>query len=481
MSQVSGWVEERDAGTPEADDAPRRWKAIPPTLAPAVEILQRELTTRRGSRPESAAWEYELWERSRKVVEDALAGKVTGFDDSALTQSIRDDLRQREALVSLVFIRASVLWPLSLLLYADDVEEIQRVSGEWLVNDGNHTSTLIGHPPARFSGADSRVQDERISEWFREKVLGLPDVHGSTHFTADAPLAEVTVPTVHGPFRFAAAMAPAVSGWSPLALTVRVPRSNAPQSLEEFEASGTLTPGVRRFIEALVRARCNILICGDTGAGKTALLRACCKCIDPREVIVAIEDRAELLLNVPGRDETVFHRRTIALDTVSGAWKGATVPVTMEDQVRHALRHRPSRFILGEARGGEMWDVCHAMTSGHVGSMVTIHATTAAEALQRAELLVAQSPMARGQFDFARRLVRMAIHVCIHLGKDERTGQRIVDDVVAFAAEGAVVPVYGAEDGRIRRMCGADLAELPDRVANRLHRIRPELTGIPEP
>jgi pilus assembly protein CpaF len=276
-------------------------------------------------------------------------------------------------------------------------------------------------------------------------------------------------------------MAPAVSGWSPLALTVRVPRSNAPQSLEEFERSRTLTVGTRTFIDALVRARCNILICGDTGAGKTALLRACCKCIDPEEVVVSVEDRAELLLNVPGRDHKVFHGRTIALDTVSGAWKGATVPVTMEDQVRHALRHRPRRFILGEARGGEMFDVCHAMTSGHSGSMVTIHATTAVEAIQRAELLVAQSPMARGQYDFAQKLVRMAIHACIHLGRDEETGKRVVDGIVTYSSEGAVIPVYGMEDGRIQRMCGADLAQLPDRVASRLRRLRPDLGGIPQP
>lgn len=478
MTSLTSVSSESGADSPSVNERPRRWQTVPRNLALAVEALEAELTRRRGSRPQSAAWEYELWVHARQAVDDALRGKVAAFDDGALKQSLADDADLRRTLTSLVFVRASILWPLSLLVYAEDVEEIHRISGEWLVNDGNDTRSLSGTPPREFSGLNTRDEDEHIERWLRDSVFGLPDVHGNAHFTADAPLAEATLPTVHGPVRFAAAMAPAVSGWSRLALTVRVPRSNAPQSLEEFESVGTLTAGTKAFIEALVRSRCNILICGDTGMGKTALLRACCKAIDADEVIVSIEDRAELLLNVPGRDGTVFHRRTIALDTVSGAWKGATVPVTMEDQVRHALRHRPRRFVLGEARGGEMFDVCHAMMSGHAGSMVTIHATTAAEAVRRAELLVAQSPMARGQYDAAERLVRAVIHVCVHLTRDETTGRRVVDEIVAYSAEGGLVTVYATEDGRLRRMCGADLSELPSRVGGPLRRY---LKEIPTP
>ncbi|EQA9736694.1 type 4b pilus Flp biogenesis ATPase TadA, partial [Pseudomonas aeruginosa] len=121
------------------------------------------------------------------------------------------------------------------------------------------------------------------------------------------------------------------------------------------------------FLRQAVSRRCNILISGGTGTGKTTLLNVISGFIDERERIVTIEDTAELQLG---------HDHVVRLETRPPNAEGYG-EVTARDLIRNALRMRPDRIILGEIRGVEVLDVLQAMNTGHDGSMSTVHANSA--------------------------------------------------------------------------------------------------------
>ncbi len=125
-------------------------------------------------------------------------------------------------------------------------------------------------------------------------------------------------------------------------------------------------------------ARLNILISGGTGSGKTTMLNALSRLIDPGERVVTIEDAAELQLQQP---------HVVRLETRPPNLEGQG-EITMRDLVKNSLRMRPDRIILGEVRGAEALDVLQAMNTGHDGSMCTLHANRPREALTRLENMV---------------------------------------------------------------------------------------------
>jgi pilus assembly protein CpaF len=123
----------------------------------------------------------------------------------------------------------------------------------------------------------------------------------------------------------------------------------------------------------------NVLISGGTGSGKTTMLNAMSSHIGGREWVVTIEDAAELQLQ---------QDHVVRLETRPASPSG-TGTVTQRDLVRNALRMRPDRIIVGEVRGAETFDMLQAMNTGHGGSMTTVHANTARDALGRIEQMVA--------------------------------------------------------------------------------------------
>ena len=154
--------------------------------------------------------------------------------------------------------------------------------------------------------------------------------------------------------------------------------SAKPILLEKMVELGSLTAQATDFLETLVQARMNILISGGTGSGKTTLLNAMSRSIEPRERIVTIEDAAELQLQ---QEHVVRLETRPATPSGSGA-------ITQRDLVKNALRMRPDRIIVGEVRGAETFDMLQAMNTGHDGSMTTVHANTARDALSRIEQMV---------------------------------------------------------------------------------------------
>jgi pilus assembly protein CpaF len=143
----------------------------------------------------------------------------------------------------------------------------------------------------------------------------------------------------------------------------------------------SLTPEMAQMLEALARAKVNMLISGGTGAGKTTLLNILSGCIPESERLVTIEDAAELHLQQP---------HVVRLETRPPNIEGKG-EVTARALVKNALRMRPDRIIIGEVRGAEAVDMLQAMNTGHEGSLTTIHANTPRDALARLENMISMA------------------------------------------------------------------------------------------
>jgi pilus assembly protein CpaF len=195
-------------------------------------------------------------------------------------------------------------------------------------------------------------------------------------------------------------------------------------SWDELEAGGTVPAELRRHLVAAVGARRNLAVCGRAGVGKTTLLaRLLAEVGDDR--VVVIEDAPELRRPAA---HTVHLRTRSATPDGQGGVEVATL-------VRNALRMRPDRLVVGEVRGHEVADLLQAMNTGHDGSMTTVHANGADEALVRLEgmALLAGVPLTA-----ARAQVAAALDLIVALARD-RDGRRIVRSLVevALGANGA--------------------------------------------
>ena len=205
---------------------------------------------------------------------------------------------------------------------------------------------------------------------------------------------------------------------------------------------GSVPSAVAEVLEGIVNARRNILISGGTGSGKTTLLNAISSFIDERERIVTIEDSAELQL----QQEHVARLETRP-PNIEG--KGE---ITQRDLVKNALRMRPDRIIVGEVRAGEAFDMLQAMNTGHDGSMTTVHANTARDALSRVEQMIGMSGIdmpARA----ARAQIASAINVVVQIGRLSDGRRRLLSLSEITGMEGDVVTM---QDIFRFRMTGRD-------------------------
>ena len=188
-------------------------------------------------------------------------------------------------------------------------------------------------------------------------------------------------------------------------------------SNNELLANETLTAPMLQLLDACVRARLNIVISGGSGTGKTTLLNALSRFIPETERIVTIEDIAELMLQ---------QRHVVRLETreASIEEQGA---VTQRDLMINALRMRPDRIIVGEARGPEALDMLQAMNTGHDGSMTTMHANSPADCFHRIQTLVLMANVGLTE-PVIRQQAASAIQVVVQMAR-LRDGSRKVSSV----------------------------------------------------
>jgi pilus assembly protein CpaF len=191
----------------------------------------------------------------------------------------------------------------------------------------------------------------------------------------------------------------------------------AVDDLSAFETADSIDARGAGMLREAVTARRNLLVSGGTGSGKTTLLNALSREIDPGERIVTIEDAAELRLG----------GHVVRLEARPPNAEGAG-EIRMHALVRHALRMRPDRIVVGEVRGPEAIDLIQAMSTGHAGSMGTVHANGPEEALWRLETLAMSGEM-RLPAEAVRRQLRAAVELVVHL--ERRGTARRVTSIVA--------------------------------------------------
>jgi len=161
----------------------------------------------------------------------------------------------------------------------------------------------------------------------------------------------------------------------PIAVTIRRHRLVA-RTLEDLTRLGTITPLAAKFLRIAVEGRLNLIVAGGTASGKTNLLNAMCDAADDQDRFIVVEDTPEL---------QVQKRDVVQLTTREGTEDAQAY--TMADLVIEALRMRPDRIITGEARGPEVVDVLMAANTGHDGQMLTIHANSTRDVIQRMETM----------------------------------------------------------------------------------------------
>jgi len=180
--------------------------------------------------------------------------------------------------------------------------------------------------------------------------------------------------------------------------------ATTPFTAQDLIANGSLTPEIATFLNACVEARINMVISGGTGSGKTTLLNVVSAFIPSTERIITIEDTAELQL----KQEHVL-RVEKRPPNVEGRGE-----VTIRQLVVNALRMRPDRIIVGEARSGEALDMLQAMNTGHDGSMTTIHSNSPRDTLRRIETMVLMAGLEL-PLKAIREQVASAIDLVVHM------------------------------------------------------------------
>ncbi|MST49157.1 TadA family conjugal transfer-associated ATPase [Mobiluncus porci] len=220
------------------------------------------------------------------------------------------------------------------------------------------------------------------------------------------PIVDATIPSgvrLH-------AVLPPLSG-SCTVISLRVPAPLA-MTLGQLVASGMLTETMAGVLQRLVEKKASGLITGATGTGKTTLLACLLGLVNPHERLICIEEVSELRPDHPH----VVHLQA-RRDNVQGAGG-----VSLSDLVKAAMRMRPDRLILGEARGAEVREMLSALNTGHRGGWATIHANSAVEVPARLEALGALAGMSR---DAVCAQSLPAFEVVVHLQrfKDPASGR----------------------------------------------------------
>lgn len=188
-------------------------------------------------------------------------------------------------------------------------------------------------------------------------------------------------------------------------------------TLEDLVRFGSITPEGAEIIRVVGRTRCNLIVSGGTGTGKTTLLNCIAAFIEKSERVVTCEDSAELQLQQP---------HVVPLETRPPNLEGEG-EIKMRDLVKNCLRMRPDRIVVGEVRGSEAFDLLQAMNTGHDGSMGTLHANSPRETLRRLETMITGGGYALPARNI-REMIANSVDVIVHASR-LRDGRRVITHI----------------------------------------------------
>ncbi|WP_374518796.1 CpaF family protein [Hydrogenophaga sp.] len=366
--KISAWSygssppREAEGQTPTRSVAPTKSDSLPapqPSAAlpvvPAVSSNYYALKTRLHqsliARIDLAAAEAMPPEQLRLQLREVLQGLIA-------EETVPMNEHERRALVSDLQNEVMGLGPLEPLLADPDISEIMV----------NGYDTLFVEKRGRIERVAARFNDDAHLLKIIDKIVS----RVGRRIDESSPMVDARLPDGS---RVNAIIAPvAVDG---PALSIRR-FAVKPLKMADLIDRRTLTPGMAQLLAGMVKAKTNVLISGGTGSGKTTLLNILSGYIPEEERIITIEDTAELQLQ---------QSHVVRLETRPANSEGRG-EISMRSLVKNSLRMRPDRIVLGEVRGGEVIDMLQAMNTGHDGSLTTVHANTARDALARLENLV---------------------------------------------------------------------------------------------
>jgi len=199
------------------------------------------------------------------------------------------------------------------------------------------------------------------------------------------------------------------------------------RGIEDALRVGMLTSKAAAFLAECVSARVSIVVSGGTGAGKTTLLGILAGAIGKDERIITIEDAAELCLDAP---------HVVRLEARPPGIEG-TGGVSIRELVRNALRMRPDRIVVGEARGAEALDMLQAMNTGHEGSLATVHANSPRDAISRLETMVLMAG-ADLPIHVVREQIVRAVRLIVQVARLKDGRRRVIEIAEITGMEGSI-------------------------------------------
>ncbi|GKY89418.1 CpaF family protein [Sinisalibacter aestuarii] len=428
------------AGTPklhavEGGQAPAAAPAAAPSEAPRAKLTapkkpaQMAPVHKTPAQPAPSDKERKRKERLGEIKVELHTRLLDNLNLSALETATEKDLRSE-----IQDIASEALNEMNVVLNRDERAQLNRelfdeVKGlgplEPLLQDDTVNDILVNGPQQVFVERDGKLQlsdvtfkDERHLLRIIDKIVSAVGrrVDESNPYV-DARLADGS--------RFNAMVPPiAVDG---SLVSIRKFKKDK-LGIDDLVRFGAFSEEMAAYLQAAVATRLNIIVSGGTGSGKTTTLNALSSFIDDSERILTIEDTAELQLQ-----QTHVGRMESRPANVEG--KGA---VTQRDCLRNALRMRPDRIIVGETRGEEVIDMLQAMNTGHDGSMTTIHANNARDAVSRLENMVSMAGIEM-PLKAMRAQIASAVHLIVQASRLQDGTRRMTSITEITGMEGDVL------------------------------------------
>jgi pilus assembly protein CpaF len=319
---------------------------------------------------------------------------------------------------------------------------MSRMESEWLVQE--ILNEVLGYGPLEPLLKDPQVSDILVNGHDKVWVERAGKLEKATiRFRSDAHLMQIIDRIVTSVGRRIDETNPMVDARlpdgsrvnaiiPPLALdgpSVSIRRfGSVPITSANLVAYGSVPREMMDLLRGCVIAKLNVVISGGTGSGKTTLLNVLSSFIPEDERIVTIEDSAELRMQ---------QEHVVRLETRPPNLEGRGA-VTQRDLVRNSLRMRPDRIVLGECRGEEAIDMLQAMNTGHEGSLATVHANSARDAIGRLETMVGMG-MPNMNDKSIRLTISRAVDLIVQLDRLIDGTRRVMSITEVTGMEGEVV------------------------------------------